>query len=94
MVETCRLLPIVERVTAETVLPQLPAVLVRVASEAIARQAEEGAAQVLHLDGPALGLGNVAGMVTLLARKLGVPTLQHVSRFAVIEGFFGRFPVN
>lgn len=65
-----------------------------VAGEAIAREAEESTVQIRALNGGALGFGNVARIVALLARKLCVLTLKDVSGLAVVESLLGRLPVD
>ena len=94
VVETRSLLPIVERVAAETIFPQLPTVRVDMAGEAITGQAKKSAVQILGLDECALGLGNILGVVALPARKLCVLALQDTSRLVVIEGVLRRLPMN
>jgi hypothetical protein len=93
MVESPRSFPLIQSVTAQTVLPQLGAMRVRVTGEAIARETKESAVQVLALDGSALRLRNVARIVALLARKLRVLSLEDVSRSAVVESLLRRFPM-
>jgi len=94
MVESRRALPLIQGMTAQTVLAQLAAMRVCVAGKAIAREAEESAVQIRALNGGALRLGDVARIVALLARKLRVLALEDVSGLAVVESLLGRLPVD
>ena len=94
VVESGRPLPLDQRVTSQTVFSQLAAVLVSMTGEAFTRQAKEGAVQIFLLDGGPFGLGNIAGFVALLTRKVRVLALEPISRLAMVKGLLRRFPMD
>lgn len=64
------------------------------AGEAIAREPEEGAIQVLLFKPGAFRRRNVSRLMALLASQGRVLSLQPVACLVVIEGLFRRLPVN
>lgn len=82
----CRF-PVHEVVTLQTILSQLAVVNIFVATDAVLRQAQKGAAQILHLDQRTCSRLNARGHVALAAVNPRVLSLQRVARLRVIEGF-------
>lgn len=87
-------LPLRKGVALQAVRSQLPAMLIRVAAQAVARQPQKRPLQVFHQDGAAFRSPNVFRRVTLHASQPRVLPLQHVSRLAVIECFGRRVPLD
>ena len=77
--------PVDKVVALQAVLSQPAIMEIFVASHAGLRDAEEGFAQILHLDRGALGSRNFFGEVALVASQARVLALEQVSGFLVVE---------
>lgn len=79
------ILPVDEVVALDAILAEAAFVKILVACSAGLRDPEESLAEILHLDGGALGRGNFVGRVALVAGEASVLAFEHVARFFVIE---------
>ena len=94
VVEARERFPAVHVVAALAIAPELAAVRIGMADEAIARQSEEGARQQLLSDEAPLGFGDVLRRMTFLAVQPGVLSLQRVAGLGVVKPFGRGIPLD
>ena len=89
-----RSLPFRERVAGQAIFAELAAMLVDVAGQAIAGEAEKRPGQIFHHDGVALGHWNVVGGVALLAFEAPMTAFKRVAGLAVVKILEAGLPVD
>lgn len=94
MIETRNGLPVVEAVALRAILTQSPAMCIFVAGNAVLRESQEGAIQILSLQTGTFCGEDMGGVVALPTRERRMFSLQRVARLVVVEGLLRRLPMN
>ena len=94
MIEFWCPLPIRKRVAGQAILVQLAVVLVDVAAQAIAGEAEKCLVQIFQHDSVPLGRGDVLGRVALLAFEARVAAFERVTGLGVVKILEAGLPVD